>query len=69
MMDARDFKVGDRVRLVYMDDEYRGVLGGNVGTVTGTVPPPINVLDVDWDDGLSLNPCLDVDIVEVIGHE
>lgn len=66
MMDASRFEVGDRVRLVCMDDPYAGVLSGNVGTVVGVAPKPINVLDVEWDDGLSLNPCLDVDIVEKI---
>lgn len=67
-MDASMYKVGDRVRLVCMDDPYRGTFKDNVGTVVGVCPKPINVLDVRWDDGFGLNPCLDVDIVEKIGH-
>lgn len=68
-MDAADFKVGDRIVLVRMDDEYRDCSGfiGSVGTVVGICPKPINVLDVDWDDGFGLNPCLDVDVVRKVG--
>lgn len=62
-MDARMFSVGDRVRLVSMDDPYVDAPVGIEGTVVGVCPPPINVLDIDWDCGFSLNPCLDVDKV------
>lgn len=67
MMDARDFSVGDRVVLVSMWDDYKGFCSGHVGIVEGIVPPPINVLNVKWDDGFGLNPCLDVDVVRKIG--
>ena len=60
------FEIGDRVELVSMDDPYRGHFSGKVGTVTGYCPPPINVLNVKWDDGFGLNPCLDVDIVRKV---
>ena len=63
-MDARQFKPGDRVRLTHMEDPYRkDVPIGITGTVTGIAPPPINVLDGDWDGNFHLNPCLDVDRV------
>lgn len=60
-MNASNFKVGDRVRLVRMDDPYRKAPIGAIGTVTGVCPSPINVVNVDCDCGFSLNPCLDVD--------
>lgn len=67
-MDATMFERGDRVRLVKMDDEYcRDVPIGMEGTVLGACPPPINVLNVDWDGDFWLNPCLDVDVVERVG--
>lgn len=66
-MNARQFKPGDRIRLVRMDDPYRkDVPIGITGTVTSVAPPPINVLNVDWDNGFGLNPCLDTDLVEKI---
>lgn len=67
-MDASGYRVGDRVRLVSMDDPYRQADVGILGTVTGVAPKPINVLDVDWDDGFGLNPCLDVDVVQKVGN-
>jgi len=64
-MDATVFRRGDRVRLVRMDDPYREDIPiGAIGTVMGVCPKPINVLNVEWDNGFSLNPCLDVDVVE-----
>jgi hypothetical protein len=64
MQDATRFRVGDRVRLIEMDDPYhKNIPIGVTGTVTGVTPPPINVLNVRWDDGFALNPCLDVDRV------
>ena len=60
-MDARMFKKGDRVRLDAMDDPFAKAPIGALGTVTGTCPPPINVVNVEWDCGFGLNPCLDVD--------
>ena len=68
-MDARNYREGDRVRLVCMDDEYSGHHEGHVGTVVGICPPPINVLNVRWDDGFGLNPCLDVDVVQRIEEQ
>lgn len=67
-MDARDFERGDRIRLVSMDDPYREAPIEMLGTVLGVCPPPINVLDVDWDGDFNLNPCLDVDIVKKVGN-
>lgn len=67
-MDASKYKVGDRIRLVCMDDPFIGSQKDHVGTVTGVCPRPINVLNVKWDNGFNLNPCLDVDVVEKIGH-
>jgi hypothetical protein len=67
MQDARNFKPGDRVRLVDMSDPYRDDIPiGTIGTVRSITPPPINVLNVEWDCGFSLNPCLDEDRVERI---
>ena len=64
MLDARMFQEGDRVRLVRMDDPYRDDIPiGCEGTVLSIAPPPINVLNVQWDNGFPLNPCLDTDIV------
>ena len=64
-MDASSYNAGDRIRLVCMDDPYREDIPiGIVGTVMGVCPKPINVLNVKWDGDFSLNPCLDVDIVE-----
>ncbi len=69
-MDATNFEVGDRVLLVRMDDPYRNAPIGATGTVTGVCPKPINVLNVKWDCGFGLNPCLDVDVVEkVVGED
>lgn len=66
MQNAAYFKVGDRVELVFMDDPYVDAPSGVHGTVLGVAPPPINVLDVAWDNGFSLNPCLDVDVVRMV---
>ena len=64
MQNASNFAVGDRIRLVEMWDPYRDDIPiGIEGTVTGTVPPPMNMLNVDWDGDFNLNPCLDVDRV------
>ena len=63
-MKATDFQPGDRVRLVKMDDPWRHDIPiGVLGTVVNSVPEPINVVNVEWDDGFSLSPCLDVDII------
>lgn len=68
-MDATMFEIGDRVRLVKMDDPYRPDIPiGMEGTVIGVAPKPINSLTVDWDGNFRLNPCLDSDIVEKSGH-
>lgn len=68
-MDATFFRKGDRVRLVRMADPYDPVPAGSLGTVTGTCPPPINVVDVDWDCGRGLNACLDEDVIELVSRE
>lgn len=66
MQNAADFKPGERVRLVKMNDPYRkDVPIGAEGTVISTAPKPVNVVNVKWDDaGFNLNPCLDVDVIE-----
>ena len=66
-MDARCFKTGDRVKLVSMNDAYREAPIGALGTVLSSCPAPINVVNVVWDDGFSLNPCLDVDVIVKVG--
>lgn len=66
-MNAKDFKKGDRVRLVSMDDPHRKAPVGALGTVLGICPPPVNVVNVAWDDGFGLNPCLDVDVIAKVG--
>ena len=67
MLDAADFKAGERVKLVKMDDPYRGNAPiGIEGTVISVAPKPVNVVNVDWDGGFGLNPCLDVDVIERI---
>ena len=65
-MNATSFKPGDRIKLVSMNDPYRDAPIGAKGTVLSVCPPPINTLDVDWDNGFGLNPCLDEDIVAKI---
>ena len=63
-MNAEMFSPGDRVKLISMNDPYRDdVPIGIEGTVLSVAPPPINVVTVDWDDGFSLNPCLDEDVI------
>lgn len=66
-MDAADFRPGDRVELIRMSDPYVKVPAGALGTVVGIAPRPINVLNVEWDNGCGLNPCLDEDEVRKIG--
>lgn len=69
-MNATDFKPGDRVKLVKMDDPYRkDVPIGMLGTVVDTCPPPLNVVDVRWDNGFSLNPCLDLDVIVKVSEK
>lgn len=70
-MDARDFRIGDRVELVSMNDPWRDgdAEVGIKGTVTGVNPPPINTLNVEWDNGFGLNPCLDEDVVRKVGND
>ena len=64
MLNAEAFFPGDRVKLIAMSDPYRDdVPIGVEGTVLSVAPPPINVVNVEWDDGFSLNPCLDEDII------
>ena len=64
MDDASKYRCGDRIRLLRMDDPYVQAQSGILGTVIGVCPKPINVLNVVWDNGFGLNPCLDVDVVE-----
>lgn len=69
MQSAADFKAGDRVRLVEMDDPLRIAPIGAEGTVTSVAPKPVNVVNVAWDDGFGLNPCLDADVIERIDRD
>lgn len=66
MANSEMFKPGDRVRLVSMNDPYREAPIGIEGTVVSSAPRPINVVNVDWDNGFGLNPCLDEDVIEKI---
>ena len=65
-MDAAQFAVGERIKLVSMEDPYVEVPIGITGTITGIAPKPVNILNVDWDGNFGLNPCLDVDVVSSI---
>lgn len=56
-------KVGDRVRLVHMDDP-RPVAAGTEGTVIA--PPNEFNIEVKWDNGRTLALATHVDIFEVI---
>jgi len=67
--DATAFSVGSRVRLVRMDDPWAKAPEGTVGTVVGVAPKPVNVLNVRWDNGFHLNPCLDEDVVVLVSGE
>lgn len=67
MQKATDFKPGDRVRLISMNDPHRKTPVGIEGTVISAVGEPINVVNVDWDDGFGLNPCLDEDVIIKVG--
>ena len=68
MQNAAYFKKGDRVELVSMNDPHVDAPSGIHGTVLSVAPPPINVLTVVWDNGFSLNPCLDEDIVRKVSE-
>lgn len=68
MQNAKYFERGDRVELVSMEDPYADAPTGIHGTVLSVAPPPINILNVAWDNGFGLNPCLDVDIVRKVSR-
>lgn len=60
------WQAGDRVEMVLCMDPYAPIEAGDVGTVTGYAPPPINVLNVDWDSGRTLGVALDEDVVRKV---
>lgn len=55
---------GDRIRLVRMDDPHP-VEPGTEGTVL-RVDDRMMLAYVEWDDGRTLNLCLDVDRYEIV---
>ena len=64
--DAREhFGVGDYVEMVSMDDPYP-IEAGDRGYVTNVSGPPVNVVEVKWESGRSLNFCPEVDTVRVL---
>jgi hypothetical protein len=50
------FKVGDRVRMEYMDDPYVSIPFGVMGTVRHV--DDAGTVHVDWDNGLTLGACV-----------
>lgn len=48
----RQYPVGTRVSLIKMDDPYRTIPPGTLGTVTGV--DNIGNIHVDWDNGSTL---------------
>lgn len=57
---------GDRIKMVYCDDEYSPIETGDMGTVY-KVYDFMDMLGVMWDSGRTLNVCLDVDLVVKVG--
>ena len=62
-MSFKSYKPGDRIRMLHCADEYHPIPSGTMGTVVGGCEQ-LNMLYVDWDNGRTLNVCLDVDVIE-----
>lgn len=60
------FPPGTRVRLVRCDDPYTHIKAGTTGTVAYV--DALGTVHVDWDNGIKLGMCLDVDNI-VYEHE
>jgi hypothetical protein len=60
-------KVGDRVRMVNMPDDPDPIEPGTEGTVT-KVQPRVDVIDVKWDNGRTLNLVMGVDEFTIISE-
>ena len=62
-----EFKPGDRVRLLRMDDKYREMPVGLEGTVR--VVDDAGTIHVRWDNGSGLGVVYGEDLCEKIGKE
>lgn len=58
------YRPGKRVRLVHMNDPYRDIATGSLGTVTGV--DDIGTIHVNWDDGGCLGVAWGEDKCELI---
>lgn len=66
-MNINNFKIGDRVKLVYTDDKYTELKPGDKGTIENINQVQINI---KWDSGSNLNMLPDTDdLIEVIDNE
>ncbi len=60
-------KVGDRIRLTVMSDEWPDLKPGALGTVR--MIDDLKTVHVDWDNGLKLGLIPNVDEYEVLFHD
>jgi hypothetical protein len=65
----------DRVKLIYIDDEYSGLIQGICGTVSGICPAneicksvnrPEPIICVKWDNGIELGLIEGIDKYEIV---
>ena len=60
----KQYPVGSRVELIYMNDPYENMPAGLKGTVAGV--DDIATIHVNWDNGLSLGVCYGEDSCRLI---
>ena len=60
-----ELKPGDRIRLIEMDGEP-DMEPGLEGAVVDIVPPPVDLVYIDWDNGRTLNLIPGIDKFEKI---
>src|SRR5918912_3824286 len=67
--------IQDRIKLIYIDDEYTGLTQGICGTVTGiyaaneiskSVNRPESIIWVKWDNGIELGLIEGIDKYEIV---
>ena len=67
--------IQDRIKLIYIDDEYSGLTQGICGTVTGiyaaneiskSVNRPESIIWVKWDNGIELGLIEGIDKYEIV---
>lgn len=66
-MNIDKFKIGDRIRLVFTDDEYTELRPGDRGTIESINPVSIGIA---WDKGSNLSMLPDTeDLIEVVNDD